>query len=130
MTRSALILTAALFPVLFGCGQRLPYEVVPFSGTVTYEGKPVANLSVFFEPETGRPSTGATDDNGRFTMTYTVKLDGVQKGKGKFYFEVPVMIGEDASPMARIIREKYGPSSTPLVFDIQKPENNFEIKLD
>jgi hypothetical protein len=114
-----------------GCKPRLPYEIVPFSGTVTYQGKPVPNTEIIFAPEVGRPSNGRTDANGRFTMIYTVQYDGVQKGKGKFFFQTSRMIGDNSivSELQKVL-EKYRAENTPLQFDIQKAEKNFEIKLE
>jgi hypothetical protein len=116
--------------MISGCGQKMPYEVVPFSGTVTYQGKPVPNLEIFFEPEVGRGSNGITDANGRFTMIYNVKLNGVQKGKGKFFFTVTQMIGEEKQSELQTVLKKYDINNTPFQFDIQKAEKNFELKLE
>jgi hypothetical protein len=113
-----------------GCQPSLPYEIVPLSGTVTYQGKPVPNTEIVFAPEVGRPSNGRTDDNGRFTMIYTVKYNGVQKGKGKFFFPISRMIGDNSTSEFQKVLEKYGAENTPLQFDIQKAEKNFEINLE
>jgi hypothetical protein len=113
-----------------GCKPRLPYEIVPFSGTVTYQGKPVPNTEIVFSPEVGRPSNGRTDANGRFTMIYTVQYNGVQKGKGKFFFQMSRMIGDNSTSELQKVLAKYGQENTPLQFDIQKAETNFEIKLE
>ena len=112
-----------------GC-TREPYEVVPFSGTVTWQGKPVPDLAIFFEPEVGRPSNGITDESGRFTMIYTLKRNGVQKGKGKLYFDYSPMIGADVSGQWTKTIKKYGRDNTPLLLDVQKPEKNYELKLE
>jgi hypothetical protein len=127
----SLFCTGVILLICFsGCKPRLPYEIVPFSGTVTYQGKPVPNTEIVFSPEVGRPSNGRTDENGRFTMIYTVQYDGVQKGKGKFFFQIPRMIGDNNTSELRKVLEKYGAENTPLLFDIQKAEKNFEIKLE
>lgn len=59
--------------------------VVPVSGTLTYKGKPVTNAFVTFQPEGGRPSTGATDKDGRFTLTYDPERKGAAVGKHRVY---------------------------------------------
>ncbi|MDR1268460.1 MAG: DUF4198 domain-containing protein [Planctomycetaceae bacterium] len=133
MLRFYLILCTGviLLTCFSGCKPSLPYEIVPFSGTVTYQGKPAPNTEIIFAPEIGRPSNGRTDANGRFTMIYTVQYNGVQKGKGKFFFQTSRMIGDNSivSELQKVL-EKYGAENTPLQFDIQKAEKNFEIKLE
>jgi hypothetical protein len=113
-----------------GCKPSLPYEIVSFSGTVTYQGQPVPNTEIIFAPEVGRSSNGRTDANGRFTMIYTVQYNGVQKGKGKFFFQISRMIGDTNTSELQKVLKKYGAENTPLQFDIQKAEKNFEIKLE
>jgi hypothetical protein len=60
--------------VTIGCGgpkQDLP-EVVPVSGTVTLDGKPLANATVTFIPvgtTRGGTCLGVTDDSGRYEMS-------------------------------------------------------------
>jgi hypothetical protein len=58
---------------LVGCAKRFP-EVVPTSGVVVIDGKPLANASVTFVPmldHFGAESyaTGVTDEQGHFTLT-------------------------------------------------------------
>jgi hypothetical protein len=132
MLRFYLILCTGIIVLTYvsGCKPRLPYEIVPFSGTVTYQGKPVPDTEIIFMPEIGRPSNGRTDANGHFTMIYTVQYNGVQKGKGKFCFPISRMIGDKSVSELQKILEKYGEKNTPLQFDIQKAEKNFEIKLE
>lgn len=120
--------------VLFvlGCGSKLPYEVVPFAGTVTYQGDPVPGLPIFFLPETGRPSNGFSDKNGKFNMIYTVKVDGVQTGKGSFYMELSPSDGSlyDNRELLQTIAKKYPKNNELLQFEITKKEKNFELKLE
>ncbi|MDR2755979.1 MAG: hypothetical protein LBC20_09755 [Planctomycetaceae bacterium] len=63
-------------------------------------------------------------------MIYTVQYNGVQKGKGKFFFQIPRMIGDNTTSELQKVLAKYGQGNTPLQFDIQKAETNFEIKLE
>jgi hypothetical protein len=60
---------------LGGCGDSGP-TIVPVSGILTYKGKPVTNATLFFSPDKGRPSTGTTDEEGRFTLAYDTEHDG------------------------------------------------------
>jgi len=68
--------------VLSGCGGSGRPETIPVSGTVTLDGKPVAGASVMFSPEpSGRPATGVTDEQGRFTLKTFEAGDGALVGK-------------------------------------------------
>src|SRR5216683_1062784 len=73
---------ACLLVLLAGCnsGPRL----VPVKGVVTRGGKPVAFLSVSFAPADGtRPSSGRTDEQGRFELKFDSKTKGAVTGSNK-----------------------------------------------
>ena len=68
----------------FGCGPKLPYEVVKVSGTLTHQGKPLEKFSLVFtpkEPAEGIPSSATTTTGGKFEAFYTDNVKGVQVGK-------------------------------------------------
>jgi len=77
--RNTLIAAAIAAGFLCGCTDPGP-EVVPVSGTLMRDGKPVGNLDVTFKPVQGRPSFGEADGNGRFTLKYTRDQDGAVVG--------------------------------------------------
>src|SRR6478609_3425971 len=68
----ALLLTVAYVLVVAGCGA----EVVPVSGRVTLDGKPLADAVVTFQPRAGGDaaksptsgSVGHTDQDGRYNL--------------------------------------------------------------
>src|SRR5438309_7820579 len=65
---------------LVGCQQKGP-KVVNITGTVTHAGKPLAKVMVYFTPDTGRPSFGLTNEQGRFQgLYYTNSKSGVVIG--------------------------------------------------
>jgi len=132
MYRLLCCLTGISLLLILGCGPKLPYDVVPFSGTVTYQGDPVPGLPIYFAPETGRPSNGLTDKDGKFTMIYTVKVDGVQTGKGTFYTILGPGAGDQYNNQELLgkIAQKYGEKNELLQFEITKKETNFELKLE
>lgn len=87
-----LAVTVALFLPLSGCssGQAEHYDVVPVSGVITCQGKPVANATVNFTPQgsdaaaegrPGRVALGITDKDGRFQLTTYENNDGAIVGK-------------------------------------------------
>jgi hypothetical protein len=56
-------------------------ELTPVEGTVTLDGKPLAGAGVLFQPEGGgRPATGITDAEGKFTLTTLEQGDGAHVG--------------------------------------------------
>jgi hypothetical protein len=60
-------LPIALF--VLGCSEGGP-EIVPVSGTVLLDGKPVSGAGVLFTPVADGPlATGTTDDQGRYSLT-------------------------------------------------------------
>ena len=77
--RLSVTLAAAL---IVGCGPAGP-RIAPVSGTVTMDGKPLANAGILFQPigsaenpNPGRGSAGVTDANGRFALKIDGEIDG------------------------------------------------------
>jgi hypothetical protein len=56
-------------------------ELGTVSGTVTIDGKPGSDVFVRFTPDNGgRPSSGTTDENGFYRLTYSVAAPGAKVG--------------------------------------------------
>lgn len=79
-------LIAGLAAVL-GCSAAGP-DIVPVSGTVTLNGKPLADATVAFSPiakpgevNAGDGSAGKTDANGEYTLRTSRGVPGAQVGK-------------------------------------------------
>lgn len=67
--------------VAAGCGSGRP-TTVPIRGSVTLDGKPVAQAMVLFVPATGGvPARGVTGEDGGFTLTTFTEGDGALAGK-------------------------------------------------
>ena len=151
--RAPLALIALTVAGCSGGGDRL--AVSPASGTVTYEGQPVANAQVVFRSKGSAPAaTASTAADGRFRLstyeehdgaapgTYlvtVVKLEGGATTDPNAPFD-PVADMEAAAksanqpapaPAKSLIPEKYAtPSQTPLEFTVQASGNNeFKIEL-
>jgi len=83
-------LGALLLSIAVGCGKAGPEAppLVPVSGTVTLDGKPLANASVTFLPVAGtsgaRSPYGFTGPDGRYELMY----DNEHKGSPEGSFEV------------------------------------------
>jgi len=73
-----LLLPAVL--VFSGCGDnRAPAKA---TGTVSLDGRPVANATVMFSPVSGeRNSYGFTDGQGRYELRFTGQLKGAVVGE-------------------------------------------------
>ena len=72
-TISRIIILALSLMVIVGCNSSEP-ELVPVTGTVLLDGKPLPHAEVRYIPilKNSRPETnaiGITDENGSFTMT-------------------------------------------------------------
>ena len=80
-------LFSTLLLFLLGCGKRgdgFAYE--PVSGVVTLDGNPAVGVTVAFAPqgtslESGRPSIGITDTEGRYVAKTLDGLDGAAIGE-------------------------------------------------
>jgi hypothetical protein len=135
------VLIPAIFILVAGCA-RAP---VPVQGTLTVDGKPLANANVMFVPDDpeGKTATGTTDASGAFRLT-TFKLnDGAMRGSYKVTvthserIEIPANItdpDEQKEFMASqprkppVIPEAYAqPDQTPLKHRV--PEDG-DAKLD
>jgi hypothetical protein len=62
-----------------GCGPGRP-PVVPVSGTVTVDGKPLASGAIMVAPEKGRAAGGRIGPDGRFELSSWLPGDGVAAG--------------------------------------------------
>lgn len=67
--------------VLAGCGSgvELP-DLATVSGTITMDDQPLPGATVIFQPESGRPSRGLTDENGKYELMYTAEEPGAIVG--------------------------------------------------
>ncbi|MGQ9575168.1 MAG: carboxypeptidase-like regulatory domain-containing protein [Thermoguttaceae bacterium] len=74
---------AAILVFSLGCGRSGRPATVKVTGTVTYRGTPVEGATVGFIPEYGRPASGKTDSNGRFTLSTFAPGDGAVPGQHK-----------------------------------------------
>ena len=82
LTRWPLILVV-LCAVMPGCSQEVSGpDLAEVSGTVNYQGKPLAGANVTMISSGGHLSTGSTTSDGKFKMTTGGRL-GVPIGKAK-----------------------------------------------
>lgn len=104
-------------------------ELGPVSGTVTFDGDPVAGVAVQFTPlddvranagdgpDRVRTSTGITDENGYYTLYYLDNVKGAVVGKGRLWIEV-----RSPKDIKRIPPEWTAPG--PNIREVKKTGNN------
>ena len=76
--RAAVVLAVSAAAVS-GCGTR-DVKLMPVAGVVTLDGNPVEGAYVTFRPQSGRPSVGRTEADGRYTLAFTGKVKGALVG--------------------------------------------------
>lgn len=67
-------------------------DIARVSGTITMDGQPLADASVVFVPESGRPAGARTDEQGRYELNFTKGRRGAMLGKNR------VLISTAADP--------------------------------
>jgi hypothetical protein len=121
--RKRVLLTAALVLAL-GCGGR---KFAPVSGTVTLDGKPLANAVVTFIPvaeqgsiDAGESSTGKTNEKGEFTLRSTTGKNGALVGKHKVSISIQqtkVGESEERTRTVEVLPKRYN-ENTELTLDV------------
>lgn len=80
-------MVVAISLTLIGCGGGGP-QVVPVSGIVTFNDKPIGKINVMFVPESqGMIAQGTSDENGKFTLSTLKPGDGAMMGNYKVAFK-------------------------------------------
>ena len=141
LMRSVTILSFLLM-ALAGCGGA-SYQVVPVSGKITLNGKPLAKAHVTFAPiggldkDTGPPAHGTTDAEGKFTLVLgSTGKPGAPTGKSKVYISTAGDASAGEQPDAggkrtkELVPVRYN-ISTDLVFEVPSGGTNkadFELK--
>jgi hypothetical protein len=81
---SSKLLLIVLTVCCFGCtGGGNEVDLGTVSGVVTMDGKPLADAIVVFAPAEGNPSTGRTDTNGSYELSYLGNAKGAILGNHK-----------------------------------------------
>jgi len=134
-------LTGALLTLLIGCGSN--EKTAPVSGTVTLNGKPVADIAVTFAPVasdgknvTGTSAFGVTDAAGHYALKlYGTETKGATVGKNQVRFTgyaAPTDMSEEALRQLKPkvnIPTKYW-SESKIEFDVpQKGTNSADFQL-
>ena len=124
----------ASFLLLAGCRGSGHLETVPVSGTVTLDGKPLAQGTVTFAPEMGRAATGAIQPDGSYTLKTYKPGDGALLGKHRVAVvarEVLPSNGPEPYRAGRwLIPVFYSDSAqSGLSFEVKPGKNVYDIEL-
>jgi hypothetical protein len=117
-----------------GCGPGGP-EIAHVSGRVTMDGKPLANATVVFIPENGRPAGAQTNSDGKYVLEFTEGRRGAIPGKNTIRISTLRDADRDANGKAipaspETIPAKYNAAST-LEFTVEPRKRNvanFDLK--
>ena len=94
------------------------------TGTVTLDGRPLADAAVVFSPiGGGRQSTGTTDSAGHFEMIYIRDIRGAKVGQHK----VSIMTAREESP-DEDIPSRYN-AETILTAQVKPGTNDIPFRL-
>jgi hypothetical protein len=142
MNRPTFLLAGlSLFLLAGGCTRSGP-ELVPIAGTVTYNGQPVPNVRIIFQPDNGRMSWATSDASGHFLLEYDADHKGVKVGSHTVFVvdetaivdPTAAMAGGGArakrAPDAAAAIAKHAPDKSTLKVEIKKADRNFQLKLD
>ena len=120
-----------------GCGSD-GLQLVPVEGTVMLDGKPLEGASILFQPDAGgRPATGVSDANGKFTLTTMEPGDGAQVGMNKVSVAKEQVVASkrkleegEFEPIKFLTPVKYAsPNTSGLTVNVKEDMPPVELKL-
>lgn len=130
--------------LLSGCGGG-GIAPIPVEGTVTLDGKPLANASVvFLSKQGGRPAIGKTDASGHFQLKTVKANDGAVPGENVVtisvvpdnLYETRTRYVDDAAVDAKMAKLKpvvpvvySNREKTPLKVMVSKDNRTFKFEL-
>ena len=111
-----------LLPLALGCGPDRP-DMGTVTGVVTFNGKPLPDAEISFEPKGKRFSFGRTDEAGRYEMKYIRDEKGVAVGE----CVVRITVDDPNSPR-QFVPLKYNANSE-LRAEVKPGDNEFNFDL-
>jgi hypothetical protein len=125
-----LVSLICLFFIISGCGGVELPELYKFSGSATFNGKPVTNATVvFISTKGGRPSYGNLDAAGKFEMNYSPQAKGVSSGENKISL-TPNTPGPTDPPLSKELQEffeSYSEVNSKMILDVNKDEVDYNL---
>ena len=114
------------FALIAGCQKPHP-ELVPVSGQVTIDGKPLTHGQIVVLPEGHRASSGKLDGEGRFTLTCFDNGDGAPTGTHIATVIAVESMGEHANRWHA--PKKYANKTTGVWVVIDGPTKDLKVPL-
>ncbi len=117
-----------------GCGGAAGPELGRLSGTVTLDGKPLANARIVFQPtgQLASPSVSDTAEDGAFELRFNRDRKGVLPGSHQIRVTTARVV-TDASGKETDVQEvlpaKYN-AKTELTYDVKTGSNQLDLKLE
>ena len=126
-----------------GCRAKHP-ETAPVSGHITFQGKPVVEGTITFQPAHGRPAMGTIGADGSYRLTTFENGDGAPPGKYTVTIEArhvtappaPKSMKDEVNvPFGKtkiewLVPEKYSRlDSTPLNAEVVRGPNTIDFNL-
>jgi hypothetical protein len=136
-----IVATLAFFMLLYGCSRSASeLHVVPVTGQVTYDGRPIEGANVIFSPLDGGQtlaSQSVTDQEGRFEMRTHTAGGKFESGiaPGKYAVAITKLdtsaISTTLAPPKDVLPRKYGnPQTSGFTAEVAVGnENDFEFAL-
>lgn len=113
----------ACVAIIGGCGGVGDQpDIGTVAGTVTLDGKPLADAEIIFQHENKRFSHAATDANGQYELTYIRDIKGAAVGKHR------VVIKARDARRRQIVPLKYNANTT-LTAEVKPGQNTFDFAL-
>ena len=133
LSHAPLLLTLSVLLTLTGCfSQRPDLDFGEVQGTVTYEGQPLPNATVKFQPQEGRPSYGKTDDSGHYSLLFMGEDWGAIVGDHEVAITTEDRIENretgESSWQKEILPRKYH-AQTELTATVEPGENEINFDL-
>lgn len=129
----AMLACVAVFGApLSGCSKGDYPPLGSVTGTVTLDGKPLANATVTFQPVgPGRASTGTTDDQGWYELIYLNDVKGALVGPAVVMITTAKSGSDDGTTpsVPERLPKQYHSAST-LKAEVVEGKNKFDFPLE
>jgi hypothetical protein len=107
----------------------------PVSGRVTLNGEALPDAIVSFTPEgeEGSPGLGRTDQEGKYVLRQTAKVEGLEVGRYRVHITTYQEGEPDADPPVPPVPERVPPkynAKTELTADVEPGENVCDFRLE
>ncbi len=114
--------------VCAGCGGSKGPELLGVTGTIKFNGKPLANAEVTFQPEKGAPSFAKTDAEGRYELQFSRSRNGALPGTHEVSI-ITAVEDDDGNVAKELLPAKYN-INTELTATVSDDSEPIDFELD